>query len=106
MSAVMATLIPWPDHEPPREATLRRLLADEGLQPHAWSNGPGDVYAAHTHAYHKVIYVLGGTISFNLPEAAQHITLRAGDRLELPPGVVHEAVVGPRGVICLEAHRP
>ena len=29
-----------------------------------------------------------------------------GDRLELPAGTLHEAVVGPAGVDCLEAHRP
>ena len=32
--------------------------------------------------------------------------LQAGDRLELPAGIVHDAVVGPVGVLCLEAHRP
>jgi quercetin dioxygenase-like cupin family protein len=52
-----------------------------------------------------VIYVVEGTITFGLPEQGRRIDLRAGDRMELPPGVVHDAVVGPEGVVCLEAHR-
>jgi quercetin dioxygenase-like cupin family protein len=63
------------------------------------------VYGAHDHPYHKVIYVVQGSITFGLPGEGRRVALDAGDRLELPPGVVHEAVVGPRGVVCLEAHR-
>jgi len=31
--------------------------------------------------------------------------MHPGDRLELDRGVIHDAVVGPEGVSCLEAHR-
>lgn len=96
---------PWPNPEPPTEATLRRLMEHEGLRPYTWSNGPGDVYAAHTHAYHKVIYVVSGSISFGLPGEGRNVNLKAGDRLDLPPGVIHEALVGSEGVVCLEGHR-
>jgi hypothetical protein len=34
------------------------------------------------------------------------VPLRDGDRLDLPAGVDHDAVVGPAGVTCLEAHLP
>ena len=59
---------------------------------------------AHTHPYHKVIYVVQGAITFGLP--GQNITLGAGDHLDLLQGTRHDAVVGPEGVACLEAHRP
>ncbi len=95
----------WTDREPPTEATIRRILQTEGLQPYRWSNGPGDVYGAHAHSYHKVIYVVSGSITFGLPNEGQQVRLGPGDRLELPPGVIHDAVVGPEGVVCLEAHR-
>ncbi len=95
----------WSETEPPSEARIRQLLAQEGLAPYQWANGPHDVYAPHSHTYHKVIYVVAGSIRFGLPETGQQITLEAGDRLELPPNVVHNAVVGPEGVVCLEAHR-
>lgn len=95
----------WPDSSTPNESTLRRLMADEGLSPYLWSNGPHDVYAAHTHSYDKVIYVVRGSITFGLPELGQRLTLQAGDRLDLPAGTVHDAVVGAQGVVCLEGHK-
>lgn len=45
----------WPGDRTPVESTRRRIMAGEGLQPCRWSNAPGDRYAAHTHAYHKVL---------------------------------------------------
>jgi quercetin dioxygenase-like cupin family protein len=80
-------------------------MTNDGLSPYSWSNGPQDVYAAHSHSYDKVIYVLQGSITFGLPQLEQKLTLKAGDRLDLPANVVHDAIVGPQGVICLEAHK-
>ena len=34
----------------------------------------------------------------------KQVTLNMGDRLEIPPGIVHDAHVGPQGVACLEGH--
>lgn len=79
-------------------------MANEGLSYYTWSNGPFDVYSAHSHGYDKVIYVIQGSITFGLPELGQSLTLNAGDRLDLPAGVVHNAHVGAEGVICLEGH--
>ena len=98
-------IIRWSDETLPDEALLRSILADEDLNPYVWSNGPGDVYGAHSHSYHKVIYVVRGSITFGLPDSGDKVTLHGGDRLELPAGVTHNAVVGPQGVACLEAHR-
>lgn len=96
---------PWADSVSPTQSTLWRLMADEGLSPYSWSNGPHDVYSAHSHSYNKVIYVVQGSITFGLPEIGQKLTLKAGDRLDLPAGTVHDAVVGAEGVVCLEAHK-
>jgi quercetin dioxygenase-like cupin family protein len=95
----------WTGAQPPSEAEIRRRCAAENLAPYLWSNGPGDAYAPHTHAYHKVIFVVRGSIAFGLPELGQRLHLEAGDRLDLPPGVLHDAVVGSQGVACLEGHR-
>lgn len=94
----------WPVDQTPTEAKIRRILSSEGLAPYRWSNGPGDRYGAHTHPYDKVIYVVQGSITFGL--SGENVTLADGDRLELPRDTHHEAVVGPEGVVCLEAHRP
>jgi uncharacterized protein YjlB len=87
---------------------LQGRLIGEGLDPGAWSNGPGDRYGAHDHGYDKVIVVARGSISFGVsgPVGGSPIALAVGDRLELPAGTSHDAVVGPEGVTCLEAHLP
>jgi uncharacterized protein YjlB len=81
-------------------------LRAEDLDPGAWSNGPGDRYGAHDHPYDKVIVVDRGSIRFGLPDLGRDLDLAAGDRLELPAGTLHDAVVGAAGVSCLEAHLP
>jgi quercetin dioxygenase-like cupin family protein len=99
------TVVPWDSTDPPTEGLIRTILAEENLKPYAWGNSPGDVYQAHAHGYHKVIYVVQGSITFGLPQEGQQVTLKAGDRLELPAGTQHNAIVGENGVHCLEAHR-
>ncbi|HEV8696296.1 MAG TPA: hypothetical protein VGQ89_01275 [Candidatus Limnocylindrales bacterium] len=83
---------------------LRARLIDEGLDPGAWSNGPGDRYASHDHTYDKVIVVAAGSIRFGLSDGP--LELAAGDRLDLVAGTAHDAVVGGAGVTCLEVHLP
>jgi hypothetical protein len=48
-------------------SVLRERLIAEGLDPGAWSNGPGDRYGSHDHGYDKVIVVAAGSIRFGLP---------------------------------------
>ena len=88
------------------ESKPEARLGAEGLDPSAWSNGPGERYDAHVHGYDKVIVVETGSIAFGLPERSEVVDLVAGDRLELPAATRHDAVVGPLGVRCLEAHLP
>ena len=59
---------------------------------------------SHDHGYDKVIVVEAGSIRFGLD--AGSVELAEGDRLELVAGTAHDAVVGPGGVTCLEAHLP
>jgi uncharacterized protein YjlB len=103
MSTPLVT--PWADLVTPTQSTLWQLMTNEGLNPYSWSNGPFDVYSAHSHLYNKVIYVVEGSITFGLPELGQQLILKAGDRLDLPAGTVHDAHVGAQGVVCLEAHK-
>lgn len=95
----------WSGDQPADPGAVEERMRAENLPFYRWSNGPGDVYGAHDHAYHKVIYVLAGSITFGLPDTGEKIDLSAGDRLDLPPGIRHDAVVGERGVVCLEGHR-
>src|SRR3954452_24923821 len=95
----------WSGDTAPSEQAIRAIYRQEALEPYSWSNGPHDVYAPHSHSYHKVIYAVSGSITFGLPDSSDSLTLKAGDRLDLPPGITHNAVVGSAGVECLEAHR-
>jgi hypothetical protein len=85
---------------------LRERLVAQGLDPSPWSNGPGDRYGAHEHGYDKVLVCERGSISFGLPDRGEAVALSVGDRLDLPSRTAHDAIVGPTGVTCLEAHLP
>jgi mannose-6-phosphate isomerase-like protein (cupin superfamily) len=96
---------PWEAASFPTEDIILRIMTEQGLNPYSWSNRPHDSYSAHKHHYNKVIYVLSGSITFGLPLQKKQVTLYPGDRLDLLAGTVHDAHVGPDGVICLEGHR-
>jgi quercetin dioxygenase-like cupin family protein len=95
----------WAANLRPEPGAIEAKMQAERVPYYRWSNAPGDVYGAHSHAYHKVIYVVQGSITFGLPQEGLKIHLSAGDRLELPPGISHDAAVGVEGVVCLEGHR-
>lgn len=96
-------LTPWAAEAAPTESALRDRYAAEGLSPYAWSNGPGDRYGVHTHSYDKVLYCSRGSITFVVE--GRDVPMKVGDRLDLPAGTPHGAVVGSQGCTCLEAHR-
>ena len=80
-------------------------LRAEATDCYSWSNGPGDRYAAHSHGYEKVLYCVDGSITFVLEQEGKRLELKAGDRMVLPRGTVHSAVVGPTGCACIEGRR-
>ncbi len=94
----------WEAANPPTEKLLTEMMQQQKLNPYSWSNNPHDLYSAHKHGYHKVIYVVRGSITFHLPVLKMKIELKAGDRLDLPANIVHSAEVGAEGVTCLEGH--
>jgi quercetin dioxygenase-like cupin family protein len=85
---------------------LMTRLRGEATGCYSWSNGPGDRYAPHSHTYEKVLYCVDGSITFVLEaQDARRIELKAGDRMVLPAGTIHSAVVGPAGCTCIEGKR-
>jgi quercetin dioxygenase-like cupin family protein len=83
---------------------IEARMRGEGLAPAEWRDGPNDRYAAHEHAYHKVLYCVEGSITFVLV-TGERLELRPGDRLDLPAGWPHAATVGADGVTCVEAQK-
>ncbi len=104
MSKITKHIRKWSGGTGLTDIAIRNLMRTEGLQPFAWSGTPGQMDHLHTASYRRVVWVADGSITFNLPHEGQQLTLRKGDRLDLPPGVAHRAVVGPAGLVCLEAH--
>ncbi|HVF15222.1 MAG TPA: cupin domain-containing protein [Acidimicrobiales bacterium] len=88
---------------PATRPEIEGRFREEGLSPTGWGNGPGDTYGWHSHANHKVLYCVSGSIVFHTRDG--DVELQAGDRLDLPPGTEHAATVGPAGCQCLEAYR-
>jgi mannose-6-phosphate isomerase-like protein (cupin superfamily) len=86
-----------------RGAALEVLRAEGCSAPRSWGNGPGDAYRPHAHDFHKVLFCLGGSITFHLDGG--DVELRPGDRLDIEPETEHAATVGPNGCSCVEASR-
>jgi quercetin dioxygenase-like cupin family protein len=84
---------------------LMARLRGEATECYSWSNGPGDRYAAHSHPYEKILYCVDGSIAFLLESEGSRIELKVGDKLVLPAGTIHAAVVGPAGCTCIEGKR-
>ena len=98
--------LPWDRPQAPDTATVAARLRDEGVEPYAWSNGPGDRYGVHKHPYVKLLMCAAGSITFLVGADAAAVTLEPGEGFVLPAGTPHAAVVGPAGCTCLEGHRP
>jgi hypothetical protein len=95
----------WDRDDEPSASTVAARLRDAGVEPSAWSNGPGDRYGVNEHGYTKLLVCAAGSITFLVGADATPVTLEPGDGFVLPPGTPHAAVVGPRGCTCLEGHR-
>ena len=84
---------------------LMTALKREAGSCYSWSNGPHDQYAAHSHPYEKVLYCVDGSITFVLEREGRQLVLKSGDRMVLPAGTLHSAIVGPAGCTCIEGQR-
>jgi quercetin dioxygenase-like cupin family protein len=96
----------WDRSDPPSVDGVAERLRQEGVEPYAWSNAPGDRYPVHQHAYTKLLMCAAGSITFLLGADAIPVELKAGDGFILPAATPHAADVGPMGCTCLEGHRP
>jgi quercetin dioxygenase-like cupin family protein len=105
---IPAPLEPFPDErrgEAGIDVAGERLRA-AGVEPHAWSNAPGDRYGSHEHPTTKLLICAEGSITFLVGPNEEPVEMAAGDGVVIPAGTRHAAVVGPRGCTCLEGHRP
>jgi len=78
-------------------------LEKEGFEHiYEWQDTPGTVYEEHSHEGKVTLFVTEGSIELTLGSADSPerttITLRTGDRFDVPPRSPHSALVGPQGV--------
>lgn len=93
----------WKGNQHPTMNHIIQNMKSSGLRPYMWHNMPNHRYAVRSHGYDKVLYVLDGALEVLLPETNQRVTLRSGDRIDIPSGVRHGTIVGSNGAKCVEA---
>jgi len=74
-----------------------RALREEGFTGlYLWHDPPGTHYDWHTHPSDEVRWIIEGEITIGTEEGV--VTLKAGDRMDVPAGTRHWARVGDSGV--------
>jgi mannose-6-phosphate isomerase-like protein (cupin superfamily) len=78
------------------ENQLAEQLKREGFShTYVWQDGPNVSYPDHAHPLETAHIILRGEMSLTM--GGQTDTYRAGDRCDVPAGVVHSAKMGPQG---------
>jgi mannose-6-phosphate isomerase-like protein (cupin superfamily) len=77
------------------EPTIRQLLVLEGWKPEPVTDPPGQVYPIHHHVAPKMIALLHGGMEVHA--GSETVRCLSGDKLVIPSGQEHAAVVGPDG---------
>ena len=93
----------WQGGQHPTMSAITRIMQQEGLRPYMWMNMPNSRQAVRSHGYDKVLYVIEGALEVTLPDSNQRVTLRSGDRMDVPAGVRRGTIVGSGGAKCVEA---
>ena len=96
-------IIRWPHKHPLPESEIIGFFEGRDIAWIRWSRKPRDAFDVHTHEYKKTLFCVEGEITFSLPTLKHSFTLKHGDRLILPAGIPHGAIVGAEGVSCIEA---
>lgn len=78
---------------------VEQLLAEGFVHIFDWTDAPGTVYEPHAHKDKVTIITTAGSVDFTIDGKTN--TFRAGDRYDVPAGVIHSAVVGVEGWSCI-----
>jgi quercetin dioxygenase-like cupin family protein len=83
----------WSGTDPPTALELERQLRAEGLRPYRTCDPPGTSHPPRSHASHEVRWLISGKLWVKLDGNEEAIVLSPGDRLDLPPGLMHTIMV-------------
>lgn len=95
-------IIRWHGGQHPTLDNITRQMKDEAIRPYVWTNSPNYRYPVRSHGYDKTLYCVLGSLEIAFPKTRQKVTLRSGDRVDIPRGVRYSAIIGPTGVQCVE----
>jgi quercetin dioxygenase-like cupin family protein len=95
--AIAGALTPYAAQAQPLQGTHRQELSRHNLSIPGYEEvqlrvdiDPGKTAPNHKHPGEEIIYVIEGTLAYHL-EGKPPVTLKAGDVLFVPAGVVHSA---------------
>lgn len=95
-------ILRWPHSHRLPESEIVGYFSAREWDCSRWDKDANAEYPAHEHSYDKILFCIEGGITFTLAATGVEISLKPGDRLIIPKGVSHSAVVGPEGVSCIE----
>lgn len=74
---------------------LKKKLQTEGFtHVFVWTDKPGVTYNPHAHKGKVSFYITRGEVTFS---GGINRIIKAGERFDVPPNVIHSALVGPEG---------
>jgi quercetin dioxygenase-like cupin family protein len=81
------------------ERYIKQLESENFVHIYEWQDAPGTVYEEHSHKGKVSLCITDGSITFDFSGTKKELI--APIRFDVPPGVKHSAVVGPRGWIVI-----
>ena len=85
------------------EEELMAYLNNKHIAAERWKAEAFEAFSPHKHPKDKQLWCAEGSIVFLI--AGSKISLQAGDALDLPARMVHEATAGISGCVCYEFPR-
>ena len=101
-TAQQARIVRWHGGQHPTQENISLRLKEEGLRPYVWVSTPNFRYPSRSHGTAKTIFCVQGSLEVTFTEAMQRVTLRSGDRVDVPRRVRYSVIVGPSGAQCIE----
>ena len=85
------------------DALESQLHAEGFVHTYVWQDGPHAHYSDHNHATETAHVILDGQMTLTMD--GRSVTYNAGDRVDVPAGAVHSALMGPGGCRYLVGER-
>ena len=81
------------------ERWIKKFEGEEFASVYEWQDAPGTMYEEHSHKGKVSMFVTDGSITFDFEGEKQEV--KANERLDVPSGKLHSAIVGPQGWIVI-----